>query len=218
VLMLRAQECGSSIRSTRTVSPAFHRLILFAAVAAWAMFGADLRPAAGDDGTTPAVRQASVEKAAAPTTNEAWRFKYHAGRWWYWLPTNSWAWHDGQRWIDYQPGKPQRIGATLVQQQVRRGEGERYGSGTSPAPPETLEQLQSDVEELQQRVQQLQSRLAENQQASGNGSREGGAAETLSDVDQARLRFLWQERQNVANFYNFGTDEYYFAGKGHFTD
>lgn len=32
-----------------------------------------------------------------------WRFRFHNGTWWYWLPSNRWVfWSNGQ-WVDYDP-------------------------------------------------------------------------------------------------------------------
>lgn len=40
--------------------------------------------------------------AAAPAArSEVWRYKYHQGRWWYWLPSNSWAYWQNSQWVRY---------------------------------------------------------------------------------------------------------------------
>lgn len=36
-------------------------------------------------------------KSAAP--DNAWRFKFHKGHWWYWLPSNHWAVYENRRWL-----------------------------------------------------------------------------------------------------------------------
>jgi hypothetical protein len=34
-------------------------------------------------------------------TAESWRYRWHEGRWWYWLPSGRWAvWMDG-RWVEF---------------------------------------------------------------------------------------------------------------------
>jgi hypothetical protein len=34
---------------------------------------------------------------------EQWRFTFHNGEWWYWLPTNRWVYWRNNRWNDYDP-------------------------------------------------------------------------------------------------------------------
>ncbi len=34
----------------------------------------------------------------AAATNELWRYRWHEGRWWYYLPNNQWVWWDGAEW------------------------------------------------------------------------------------------------------------------------
>ena len=35
--------------------------------------------------------------------DQQWRFTYHNGEWWYWLPTNQWVYWRNNRWNDYDP-------------------------------------------------------------------------------------------------------------------
>ena len=44
----------------------------------------------------------SRRRDPAATTSEAWRYRWHEGRWWYWLPRGRWViWMDG-RWVEPQ--------------------------------------------------------------------------------------------------------------------
>ncbi len=33
--------------------------------------------------------------------HENWRYRRHAGRWWYWLPKNQWVVWENGRWVEY---------------------------------------------------------------------------------------------------------------------
>lgn len=52
------------------------------------------------DPSPPAAEAGDGKSRAA----NAWRYKYHNGRWWYWLPSNRWAVYDGDRWRLVKPG------------------------------------------------------------------------------------------------------------------
>ena len=49
--------------------------------------------------------RASTAKESSSATDKSksisWRYRYHNGRWWYWLPSNSWAVYDNGRWTAY---------------------------------------------------------------------------------------------------------------------
>lgn len=45
-------------------------------------------------------------KPAAASDN-LWRFKYHQGRWWYWMPDKQWVYWSTNRWLQL----PQRTAA-----------------------------------------------------------------------------------------------------------
>ncbi len=46
---------------------------------------------------------ASPPPSTKADDNNQWRFKYHSGHWWYWLPENRWVyWRNGQ-WNDLTP-------------------------------------------------------------------------------------------------------------------
>lgn len=58
-------------------------------------------------GTAPAANQGELPPHLAPTTQSEnqWRFKNYNGRWWYWLPEETWVyWQDG-RWVHYDPSR-----------------------------------------------------------------------------------------------------------------
>ncbi len=46
----------------------------------------------------------SAVPAADQTTKQSqdqWRYTFHNGEWWYWLPTNRWVYWRGNQWNDY---------------------------------------------------------------------------------------------------------------------
>lgn len=217
--LLRTTNASRAIPSAIAVAGCLRRRLLAAGVALSVMFCPRLDAVAAPHPSTAAspnaVQKADAD-AAAP--NNAWRFRYHAGYWWYWLPTESWVWHDGRRWIDYEVPTPRRVAAILVQRPDRTGTPERYQSGEAPAPPAAVEELRDELEELKRTVQRLETRLTEGPQAQGSLAKPSGEMHPLSDADEARLFELWRVRQNAINFYDLHSDAYYFTGKGHFTD
>jgi hypothetical protein len=55
--------------------------------------------------STSAVRSADQKGTEQKQTQtpEAWRYTFHNGEWWYWLPADRWVyWRDSQ-WNDYNP-------------------------------------------------------------------------------------------------------------------
>ena len=38
-----------------------------------------------------------------PQDQDRWRFTFHNGEWWYWLPTNRWVFWRDHRWNDFNP-------------------------------------------------------------------------------------------------------------------
>jgi hypothetical protein len=41
--------------------------------------------------------------------DQSWRYRWHDGRWWYWMPSERWVYWDGGRWIGYdQASRPAR--------------------------------------------------------------------------------------------------------------
>jgi len=155
----------------------------------------------------------SSTAATSQPAGDAWRYKYHEGRWWYWMPSNSWAWYDGRQWIAFEKDRRSRVGAILVQRPSRGENSERYQSGALPAPPATFEAMQDEVVELRKSLRQLEARLRE-QEAAGAAP----AAHSWSSAEEARLYELWKARQDAIRFYDLNSDAYYFSGKGHFTD
>jgi len=71
-------------------------------IVAWVLCAAACWATAATAQTTSRATKAGA--VASKTAEDVkWRYKYHNGRWWYWLPTNSWACYDNgnQRWIAY---------------------------------------------------------------------------------------------------------------------
>lgn len=67
--------------------------------------------AAGTPAATPADQTAPMPNAITndaeqqPTANRAaddksWRYRWHNGRWWYWMPNRSWVIWDGNQWLN----------------------------------------------------------------------------------------------------------------------
>ncbi len=52
-----------------------------------------------------AEQKAKQEQSAKQDTQDQqqWRFTFHNGEWWYWLPTNQWVYWRNNRWNDYDP-------------------------------------------------------------------------------------------------------------------
>ena len=51
-------------------------------------------------------KQAAGQEAAKEKQDrrqEQWRFAFHKGEWWYWLPENRWVYWRDNRWNDYDP-------------------------------------------------------------------------------------------------------------------
>ncbi|HVX14877.1 MAG TPA: hypothetical protein VHC22_27050 [Pirellulales bacterium] len=70
-----------------------------------------------------------------------WRYRYHEGRWWYWLPSNSWAVYDNGRWRAYRRADyshdPDRYRGTwqASEHEVRWPRGENGSSPYASARP-----------------------------------------------------------------------------------
>ncbi|HWB12712.1 MAG TPA: hypothetical protein VG826_26035 [Pirellulales bacterium] len=58
-------------------------------------------PAADADTAGIAGHVATVDRSS-----EAWRFKFHRGRWWYWLSTGYWAVYEDGQWLMPVQGNP----------------------------------------------------------------------------------------------------------------
>jgi hypothetical protein len=84
---------------------------MFSAIACWAG-GVDAQAVSK---IVPSGSESTA--AAAPVAkSDAWRFKYHQGRWWYWLPSNSWVFYQNRQWIRYDADRlPSRAGAERYQ-------------------------------------------------------------------------------------------------------
>jgi hypothetical protein len=65
-----------------------------------------------------------VESAAAAPSEQGqvWRYKHHQGRWWYWLPSNSWVYWQDSQWVRYDADRfDQRIPPRDSSQRYRAG-------------------------------------------------------------------------------------------------
>ncbi len=56
-------------------------------------------PAAGSDIAGP--RTDPGAKEGAQPSGERWRYRWHNGQWWYWLPNNRWVFWNGYSWLPY---------------------------------------------------------------------------------------------------------------------
>ena len=78
--------------------------VLLAGVAA---SGQELPPPAPGDAASEAPAIPRSDSAATPApAGEKWRFKWHSGRWWYWLPSERWVYWHQDHWEDYLPPPP----------------------------------------------------------------------------------------------------------------
>ncbi|HEX3727043.1 MAG TPA: hypothetical protein VHV08_12400 [Pirellulales bacterium] len=69
------------------------------------------RPADGvgqtESGEAPTDRATETQSAtdqrgaSGAQSGETWRYKRHAGLWWYWLPSNQWVYWSEGRWVNY---------------------------------------------------------------------------------------------------------------------
>lgn len=51
--------------------------------------------------TNPSTSIVESAAAAPAAQGEVWRYKYHQGRWWYWLPSNSWVYWQNSQWVQH---------------------------------------------------------------------------------------------------------------------
>ncbi len=61
----------------------------------------------------PAPRGEAAPAPAAKRDDQTWRYRWHDGRWWYWLPSERWVYWDGRGWIDYDRPAGRRLGAII---------------------------------------------------------------------------------------------------------
>ena len=47
--------------------------------------------------------QVPVKDKVTAQQQETWRYTYHNGEWWYWLPSNRWVYWRNSQWNDYDP-------------------------------------------------------------------------------------------------------------------
>ena len=62
----------------------------------------------GPAGASIDVQAPPADSRVAPSGPNGWRYKFHRGQWWYWLPGNTWATWDGTRWNHYTNDDPAR--------------------------------------------------------------------------------------------------------------
>jgi hypothetical protein len=179
-------------------------LIVILGVFQHRMLAAEKRQSA-DEAQTVAAE--SAQPAKAPS-----RYRFYDGRWWYWTPSNRWAWHDGRQWVLFQHDSVSPSGADA--QNPARGESpETSQAGDLPAARPSIEALQAELVELQQTVRQLKARLRQEEIES-----RARAPHPWSSSDEARLIRLWRARRAASQFYDVNSSDYFFSGKGHFTD
>jgi hypothetical protein len=51
-------------------------------------------------GASSSARRVESQSNARQRGENSWRYKYHDGRWWYWLPSERWMMWENGRWID----------------------------------------------------------------------------------------------------------------------
>jgi hypothetical protein len=68
---------------------------------------------------------ASPQAAASPDQN-TWRYVWHSGEWWYWLPQEKWVYWRNNQWNDYDPAF-----ATNAGQGVNRSYGGSSATGAA---------------------------------------------------------------------------------------
>jgi len=73
-------------------------------------------------------------RSAIGSDPEEWRYVFHRGQWWYWLPENRWVYWRGNRWNDYYPPAPAAGRGTSV----ARGDRARAATGDRGAEPSDI--------------------------------------------------------------------------------
>src|SRR5262245_7193575 len=68
---------------------------------------APAKPAA--EGEAVPAPKADDIPAPRSAEDQTWRYRWHDGRWWYWLPSERWVYWDGSRWNE--PPAARRLGA-----------------------------------------------------------------------------------------------------------
>jgi hypothetical protein len=65
-----------------------------------AVLAADSKQSAGQG---QVVQQKQSDHQKQGPTQDRWRYTFHNGEWWYWLPTDRWVYWRNDRWNDYDP-------------------------------------------------------------------------------------------------------------------
>ncbi|HVA47230.1 MAG TPA: hypothetical protein VNH11_12755 [Pirellulales bacterium] len=55
------------------------------------------------------------------TPQNAWRYEFYNGRWWYWTPDDRWAFYNGREWVT-SPAQPTAGSKTAAAGAARHGE------------------------------------------------------------------------------------------------
>ncbi len=58
--------------------------------------------AAGDDCRRDGAADRSGANLGGQPAGEQWRYRWHNGQWWYWMPSNRWVFWNGYSWLPYQ--------------------------------------------------------------------------------------------------------------------
>ena len=56
---------------------------------------------------------------AVAVSDNHWRFKYHQGRWWYWMPEEHWVYWSSSRWVRY--SRPTAAARMLIERPASAG-------------------------------------------------------------------------------------------------
>ena len=76
--------------------------------------------------------EARVKRAkSVAASDNLWRFKYHQGRWWYWMPDKQWVYWSTNRWLRL----PQRTAAAQSVDFHAAGSGEESEASQSSKVP-----------------------------------------------------------------------------------
>jgi hypothetical protein len=75
------------------------------AMATQAVMSPQVGMAPGQSSTAEATARTGVRGSATTSTaaDQSWRYRFDQGFWWYWLPSNRWAYWSGNQWFEYAP-------------------------------------------------------------------------------------------------------------------
>jgi hypothetical protein len=55
-----------------------------------------------------------IEGGRAGMASDQWRYRFHDGRWWYWLPSNSWVVWSNSTWVPYDTWRTTYVPSSTV--------------------------------------------------------------------------------------------------------